>query len=103
MLLSLAGIPLTMGFVGKFYIFAAGVASELWTLIVAVVVGSGIGLFYYLRVIYTMTKQTDATEEIEIPVTGGWALGAVSLILFVLGVYPTPVVEWVEMVARSFA
>ncbi len=102
MLLSLAGIPLTMGFVGKFYIFAAGVESELWTLLGAVVVGSGIGLFYYLRVIFTMTKQTDAAEEIEIPVAGGWALGAVSLILLVLGVYPTPVVEWVEMVARSF-
>lgn len=103
MLLSLAGIPLTMGFIGKFYIFAAGVESGLWTLLAAVVVGSGIGLFYYLRIIFTMTKQTDAEEEIEIPVTGGWAMGAVSLLLLVLGVYPTPVVEWVETVARAFA
>ena len=103
MLLSLAGIPLTVGFIGKFYIFAAGVESELWTLLAAVVVGSGIGLFYYLRIIFTMTKQTESSEEIEIPVSGGWALATITLLLLVLGVYPTPIVEWVAMVAKAFA
>jgi NADH-quinone oxidoreductase subunit N len=101
MLLSLAGIPLTMGFVGKFYIFAAGVESGLWTLLAAVVIGSGIGLFYYLRIIFTMTKQTDTGEEIILPAAGGWSIGVVSLLVVVLGVYPTPVVEWVSFVARS--
>ncbi|HIG41027.1 MAG: NADH-quinone oxidoreductase subunit N [bacterium] len=100
MLLSLAGIPLTAGFIGKFYIIAAGVGSELWTLLIAVVVGSGIGLFYYLRVIFTMTKQSTMTE-IAVPITGGWALAAVTLSLLVLGVYPTPVIEWVSQMAHS--
>ena len=101
MLLSLAGIPLTMGFVGKFYIFAAGVESELWALLIAVVVGSGIGLFYYLRIIFTMTKRTDDETEIVIPTAGGWALGLLSAVLLVLGVYPTPVVDWVLLVAEA--
>jgi NADH-quinone oxidoreductase subunit N len=101
MLLSLAGIPLTMGFVGKFYILAAGVESGLWELLAAVVIGSGISLFYYLRIIFTMTRQSEVAEEVHIPAAGGWALGAVSLMLVALGVYPTPVVEWVSYVASS--
>lgn len=101
MLLSLAGIPLTMGFVGKFYVFAAGVESQLWTLLAAVVIGSGIGLYYYLRIIFTMTKRTGEENEIIIPAAGGWALGLVSLVLVVLGVYPTPVVDWVLLVAQA--
>ncbi len=101
MLLSLAGIPLTVGFIGKFYIFAAGVQSGLWQLLAAVVVGSGIGLYYYLRIIFSMTKQPVSEDEIDIPLAGGWALGMVSVLLVVLGVYPTPVVEWVTSVARA--
>ena len=88
-------------FVLKFYIFAAGVESELWTLLIAVVIGSGIGLFYYLRIIFTMTKRTDDETEIIIPSAGGWALGLVSALLLVLGVYPTPVVDWVLMVSKA--
>ena len=101
MLLSLAGIPLTIGFVGKFYIFAAGVESELWTLLIAVVVGSGIGLFYYLRIIFAMTKRTVDETEIVIPAVGGWGLGLLSVALLAFGIYPAPVVDWVLLVARS--
>jgi NADH-quinone oxidoreductase subunit N len=101
MLLSLAGIPLTVGFVGKFYIVAAGVQAGLWQLLIAIVVGSGIGLFYYLRIIFSMTKQPLSEEEITIPLAGGWALGMISILLIALGVYPTPVVEWVTSVAQA--
>jgi len=101
MLLSLAGIPLTLGFVGKFYIVAAGVESELWALLVAVVIGSGIGLFYYLRIIFSMTTHTGSDEPIAIPATGGWALGTLAFLLVYLGVYPTLVVDWVSSVAKS--
>lgn len=54
MLLSLAGIPLTMGFIGKFYVVAAGIDASLWPLVAALVIGSVIGLFYYLRIIAVM-------------------------------------------------
>jgi NADH-quinone oxidoreductase subunit N len=56
MLLSLAGIPMTLGFIAKFYLFAAGVEGTLWVLLWALIVGSGIGLFYYLRIIFAMTR-----------------------------------------------
>src|SRR5262249_8867980 len=51
MLLSLAGIPLTAGFLGKFYVVAAGASSARWALILTLVTTSGIGLYYYLRII----------------------------------------------------
>src|SRR5690606_13704606 len=54
MMLSLAGIPLTAGFIGKFYIIAAGVESQLWWLLGALILGSAIGLYYYLRVMVTL-------------------------------------------------
>ena len=54
MLLSLAGIPLTMGFIGKFYAIDAGVSAAMWPAVIALIVGSIIGLFYYLRVIVAL-------------------------------------------------
>ena len=52
MVLSLAGIPLTAGFIAKFYVFAAGVGNALWILIGVLVVTSIVrALFYYLRII----------------------------------------------------
>ena len=74
MLLSLAGIPLTVGFIGKFYIFVAGVDGDLWLLLLVVIVGSGVGLYYYLRIVFQMVKQPAGQEgrvEGAIPWPGG--------------------------------
>lgn len=54
MLLSLAGIPLTAGFIGKFYILAAGTSANIWTLVLVLIVTSVIGLFYYLRIVVAL-------------------------------------------------
>jgi len=97
MLLSLAGIPLTAGFIGKFYLFAAGVESKLWLLISILIIGSGIGLFYYLRIIFNMTRRTDEHKApVGIPITGGWVMVSLTLTLFILGVYPTPVINLIN-------
>jgi NADH-quinone oxidoreductase subunit N len=101
MLLSLAGIPLTAGFIGKFYIVVSGVDAELWSLLVIVVIGSGIGIFYYLRTIFAMTKRTMVTSVVHVPQTAGWTLAAVTLLLLVFGIYPTPVIEWVSRMAQA--
>lgn len=53
-LLSLAGIPMTVGFIGKFYVILAAVNQSAWFLLAAIVIGSAIGLYYYLRVIVTL-------------------------------------------------
>lgn len=46
MLPSLAGIPLTAGFVGKFYLLAARKGSTLWLLVILAVLASAVGLFF---------------------------------------------------------
>ena len=97
MLLSLAGIPLTVGFIGKFYIFLTGVESELWMLLGVLVLGSGIGLYYYLRIIYRMFMP----EKHSLPyrVGGGESVGSyavLAILLFLLllfGVYPAPIMS----------
>jgi NADH-quinone oxidoreductase subunit N len=97
MLLSLAGIPLTVGFIGKFYIFLSGVESELWALLGVLVLGSGIGLYYYLRIIYHMFMP----EKHSLPYRVGgvesvssYAVLAILLFLLLLfGVYPAPIMS----------
>jgi NADH-quinone oxidoreductase subunit N len=113
MLLSLAGIPLTAGFVGKFYLLAAGLGSGLWLLAVMLVLNSTIGLFYYLRVVIAMyatapaqppglearpgVSRLTAAESL----TGGLVLAALTLLLVWLGVYPSPWIRIIEsMVAQ---
>jgi NADH-quinone oxidoreductase subunit N len=100
MLLSLAGIPLTVGFVGKFYIFFAGVESELWFLIGALIIGSGIGLYYYLRVIYKMILPQEQREKFDISTSQNFAPNSALLLLSILmilfGVYPTPLISIIE-------
>ena len=59
MLLSLAGIPLTAGFVGKLAVIGVGVQAAQWWLVGGVVIASAIGIYYYLRVINAMLTNVD--------------------------------------------
>ena len=103
MLLSLAGIPLTVGFIGKFYLFFAGVESALWPLLLVLVIGSGIGLFYYLRIVYQMLLPVPTAPQF--PSAAGERLGSYGvlailfLLLLLLGVYPAPVMTLIETVS----
>ena len=65
MLLSLAGIPLTAGFLGKFYVITAGASQSRWVLLFTLVVSSTIGLFYYLRIIVAMYAQPEEPASAE--------------------------------------
>ena len=107
MLLSLAGIPLTAGFVGKFYVFAAGVDSSLWGLLLVVIVGSGIGLFYYLRIVIEMAKQPVAsagTSQIKYPATlNGVSLSFLTLLIFWFGIRPSALIEVIAGISRGFS
>lgn len=53
-LLGLAGVPLTAGFIGKFYLVVAASYGQLWWMLSALVIGSGIGLAYYLPLIFAL-------------------------------------------------
>ncbi|MBL4822240.1 MAG: NADH-quinone oxidoreductase subunit N [Colwellia sp.] len=62
-ILSLAGIPLTMGFIGKFYLLNVAVKAQQWWLISALIIGSGIGLAYYLRIIFVLFSTSNKVNE----------------------------------------
>jgi NADH-quinone oxidoreductase subunit N len=102
-LLSLAGIPLTAGFIAKFYIFAAGVTASAWLLLVALVAGSGIGLYYYLRIIFAMTR-TDGTvsDDRVFAASGQWTVGVLGALLVAFGVYPAPIIQAVRQTLQSW-
>ena len=95
MLFSLAGIPLTAGFVGKFYVVSVGVGSALWLVIVVMIVNSVIGLYYYLRIIVAMFSASMKEDSIHVKYSrsGNAVLAALSILLVWLGVYPGPVIE----------
>ena len=101
MFLSLAGIPLTAGFIGKFYIFVAGVQASLWPLIFVLVVGSGIGLYYYLRVIIAMLDDPKPLNYAQEPLSAFLALTGLGALLVVIGVYPSPLSDLIYQIARS--
>jgi NADH-quinone oxidoreductase subunit N len=106
MLLSLAGIPLTAGFVGKFFLVAAGTSSELWMLIFVLVVTSVIGLFYYLRILVAMYRSPAEAGEAaaEVPslsLSGSYALAVLAVLLVWIGVYPGPFLDAIHRAVLS--
>jgi NADH-quinone oxidoreductase subunit N len=101
MLLSLAGIPLTAGFIGKFYIVAAGTSSSLWALVLILVVTSVIGLFYYLRVVVALYEQPPAGAPVAastppIPLAAHGVLWLLTILLIWFGVYPQQLLELIR-------
>ena len=101
MLLSLAGIPLTAGFVGKFYLLAAGVRTELWLLVVMLALNSVIGLYYYIKIIAVMFQQTNAGRERQALhpsayMVSGATIAILALLLVYVGVYPTGLVNMIQ-------
>jgi NADH-quinone oxidoreductase subunit N len=104
-LLSLAGIPLTAGFVGKFFLVAAGVGSALWLLVVVLVLTSVMGLFYYLRIVVVLYARPELGGETPpaaaLSLGGGLILAALGVLLLWLGVYPTPFIQLVQAIAAN--
>lgn len=103
MLLSLAGIPLTAGFIAKFMIVLQTVAAMNWWLAGVIIVGSGIGLYYYLRVMSVMYMSPlegqgkhDASNHWG-ATAGGIMVLLAAILVFVLGIYPEPMLKLAEM------
>jgi len=104
-LLSLASLPPTGGLVGKVFLAAAGVESSLWLLLAALVIGSVIGVFYYLRVAITIFRQAEGEPPkwIVLPLNpiADVTLILLSVGLILLGIFPGPLLSLIEgMVSR---
>jgi NADH-quinone oxidoreductase subunit N len=67
-MLALAGFPLTGGFVGKFYVFAAAYDSGWWWLVLAGVIGTAISLYYYLAVVRSIYMRM---PDVQLAPAGG--------------------------------
>ena len=100
-LLSLTGIPLTAGFIAKFYLFAAGVEGALWGLIWAMVIGSAISIYYYLKIVFAMTARDSEEESQAASWIGTATTVALALLVIALGTYPTPLIDAVRRIVTG--
>jgi NADH-quinone oxidoreductase subunit N len=97
-MLSLAGIPMTAGFIGKFHVILMGVSAKFWWLLAALVIGSAMGLYYYLRVMVTLFLVEPGVRRFDAPLnwgrtTGGAMLLIIALLMLLIGVYPQPLMR----------
>jgi NADH-quinone oxidoreductase subunit N len=104
-MLSLAGVPLTSGFVGKFLVFGAAVQAGYWWLAVIGVIASVIATFFYLRVLVVMYMQEE-DQKLEPAITGRLAnsvVGLTALATLVLGIIWAPLIGLAEKATLFFA
>jgi NADH-quinone oxidoreductase subunit N len=120
-MLGLAGIPGTVGFVGKFFLIDAAVKGDYAWLGIVIVLGSAVSLTYYLRVIAAMWMR-DAPRPLPVvaggspevlpedaptgPRPAGWEVTAVAVVCgaatIALGILPSPVFDLARDAANSF-
>jgi NADH-quinone oxidoreductase subunit N len=94
-MLSLAGIPATAGFVGKWYLFGAVIRSHVAWLAVVAVLNSAISLYYYVRVVAMMYIQSPEDPSAITPSPGQrLAIAACIAFTLVFGVYPQPILAF---------
>ncbi len=91
-MLSFAGIPLTAGFMGKFYIISVGIQSGLLWLLAALVMGSAIAIYYYLRIIFAMSKASKISSDSPTQAQDLLVIVLVAMVIM-LGSWPQPFIE----------
>jgi len=95
LLLSLAGIPATAGFVGKWFLFGAAVRADYTWLAVVAVINSAISLYYYARVVVMMYMR-EAGDGVTISPSFGQRVAITACIAFTIffGIYPQPILTF---------
>ncbi|QWF79832.1 NADH-quinone oxidoreductase subunit NuoN [Amycolatopsis sp. CA-230715] len=97
LLLALAGIPLTSGFVGKFVVFSAALSDGMAPLVVVALVMSAVAAFFYLRVIVLMYFSEPSESGPAVSVPGAFTTAAITLgviVTLLLGVVPSFALDW---------
>ena len=95
-MLSLAGIPLTAGFLGKLFIFECAVEQQHWILVILGVITVAAGFYYYLKVIRAMYWQQPANPdapEIEVGPLAKITIALLCALIIWVGVYPGPLLS----------
>jgi NADH-quinone oxidoreductase subunit N len=90
-MLSLAGLPFTAGFLGKFFVFAAAVNQERWVLVALGAVSVACGFYYYLKVVRAMYwKGPENREVISVAPLTRISVIAAAVLVILFGVFPQP-------------
>jgi NADH-quinone oxidoreductase subunit N len=102
-LISLIGIPMTGGFFAKFYVFSASIKSSLIWLTIVGVLNSGIGAYYYLRIIVAMyMRESRKTVPVTpVPFALGLALTVCVVATLYLGMLPNSVLQYAQDSAQA--
>jgi NADH-quinone oxidoreductase subunit N len=95
-MLSLAGIPPTVGFFAKLFVFQALVTAQLWAPLLVAVIMTIVSFYYYLRVVVVMLTPAEeaVVEKHSLGVPTSTVLGATALATLVLGIFPAVVLDW---------
>jgi NADH-quinone oxidoreductase subunit N len=100
LMLSLAGMPPTMGFIAKVYVVSSGIGAGLSWPVVALVLGSVIGLYYYLRVVVEMAMPVStvrpAAPKFRVPFFDKVVIAGLLVLLVSLGTYPAPMIALIQ-------
>jgi NADH-quinone oxidoreductase subunit N len=105
LLLAMAGIPLTSGFVGKFVVFSAAIQDGMTPLVVIALLASAVAAFFYLRVIVLMYFSEPAPDGPTVTVPGTFTTAAITLgvlVTLVLGVVPAFALDWASTGTFAF-
>ncbi|URJ26001.1 NADH-quinone oxidoreductase subunit NuoN [Blochmannia endosymbiont of Camponotus sp.] len=104
-ILSLAGIPMTLGFIGKFYLFVLGIDSKLWWLTIFIAMSSVISIFYYLRIIINLYLNPINRLNINFDSLSNWSVTPDGIIVIIvsfsilfLGLYPKPLIYFMHLI-----
>jgi NADH-quinone oxidoreductase subunit N len=90
-LASLAGLPLTAGFIGKFLVIFATVLEGYYLYLGIAILGAATGFYYYFKVILAIYSKPDGPKEMTAPVLSGLSkvtLAVLVAAIVVIGVYP---------------
>lgn len=104
MLLSLAGIPATMGFLSKFYVLAAGASATQWSLLIILVTTSTVGLFYYLRILVALYSPVPLRQVFiqRVVPASCIVLALLTALIIWFGMYPGPLLDLIQKHAVPF-
>ena len=101
-LLAFAGIPLTSGFIGKFSIFSAAYESGSTVILITGVLSSAIAAFFYIRVIVLMFFKDPVEDGTSVVIPSIYTQVTIvvsSVLTFALGIYPTPLINFIQSTA----
>jgi len=94
-MLSLAGIPFTVGFLGKLYIFEVALSAQHYWLVGIGALTVACGFYYYLQIVRAMYWMPAAENAAAVPVsmTSRITMAALAIAIFVFGIYPQPILS----------